>query len=65
MPGSETFGMKDYMKTLSGVTIPNSSSQNGANNLFNTNAKNQSSSIEQKAEDKKDDDDDDDKDDDD
>ncbi len=65
LPGSETFGMKDYMKTLSGVTIPNSSSQNGANNLFNTNAQNQSSSIEQKAEDKKDDDDDDDKDDDD
>ena len=65
LPGSETFGMQDYMKTLSGVTIPNSSSQNGANNLFNTNAQNQSSSIEQKAEDKKDDDDDDDKDDDD
>ena len=56
IPGSETFGMKDYMKTLSGVTIPNTSSLN--NNQFSSTEQNSSINKEEVDEDDKDDDDD-------
>ena len=56
IPGSETFGMKDYMKTLSGVTIPNTSSLN--NNQFSSTEQNSSINKEEIDEDDKDDDDD-------
>ena len=59
LPGSETFGMKDYIKTLSGVTIPNT------NNLNSFNIDNnqlltiqQNPEIEEDDEDKDEDDDD-------
>ncbi len=60
IPGSETFGMKDYMKTLSGVTIPNTTNSN----VFDIEDNKNSSVQENLTVEKDDDDDDEDKDDD-
>lgn len=65
LPGSETFGMKDYMKSVSGIGLASGNTSNDLNNSF-VNNQNQTSNLQNADESsKEDDDDDDDKEDDD
>lgn len=64
LPGSETFGMKDYMKSVSGIGLASGNTSNGLNNSF-VNNQNQTSNLQNADESSKEDDDDDDKEDDD
>ena len=64
LPGSETFGMKDYMKSVSGIGLASENTSNGLNNSF-VNNQNQTSNLQNADESSKEDDDDDDKEDDD
>lgn len=64
LPGSETFGMKDYMKSVSGIGLASGNTSSGLNNSF-VNNQNQTSNLQNADESSKEDDDDDDKEDDD
>ena len=64
LPGAETFGMKDYMKSVSGIGLASGNTSSGLNNSF-VNNQNQTSNLQNADESSKEDDDDDDKEDDD
>ena len=64
LPGSETVGMKDYMKSVSGIGLASGNTSSGLNNSF-VNNQNQTSNLQNADESSKEDDDDDDKEDDD